>query len=278
MQLCLTCSQEMEILEPGFFYHPLCIPEFTAVPGMRGMSPYDLEIREDVIEVVRWAAANSKRSKQVELGCSEVGHPCSRRLAYRIAGVQPTGFANDPWPAVVGTAVHSWMEAAVASFQEAHGLQHWHTELEVQPDIYVKGHTDLYDSRRRLVLDWKFPSPENLRKMRIDGPSQQYQTQVMLYGAGHLRAGRPVDRVGIVAAGRQGWLKDLWVWTTDFSQQQADDALERVRQIGGWLLRSDLDDPNTWQQVPAQPDRLCTWCPFYRKSLDVASIAGCPGR
>lgn len=278
MQLCRGCGTRMEVLEPGFFFHPNCIPEFTSVPGMHGMSPYDLEIKEDLIEVVRWAAANSKRSQQVALGCSEVGHPCDRRLAYRIAGIGATGYANDPWPAVVGTAVHSWMEHAIGIFQDAHQLQQWTTEQEVDPSPFVKGHTDLYDAKRSLVLDWKFPSPDNLRKMRQEGPSQQYRTQVRLYGLGHLRAGRTVDRVGIVALGRQGWLKDMYVWTEKFDEMLAHQALDRVQRLGEVLIRADLDDPVTWQGIQAQPDRLCTWCPFYRRGTEAADAKGCPGK
>lgn len=278
MTLCLGCGSKMEVLEEGFHYHPNCIPTFTSVPGMHGMSPYDLEIREDVIEVVRWAAANGKRSKQVTLGCSEVGHPCDRRIAYRLAGVGGTGFSNDPWPAVVGTAVHSWMEQAIEFYQQAHNLSQWVTEEEVHPSPFVKGHTDLYDTQRKLVLDWKFPSPDNLRVMRKEGPSQQYRTQVRLYGLGHLRAGRAVERVGIVALGRQGWLKDMYVWTEEFDATLAMQALQRVDRIAARLMVSNLDDAGTWQGVAATPDRLCTWCPFYRRDFTEANAKGCPGK
>ncbi|HSJ75932.1 MAG TPA: hypothetical protein VK899_07115 [Gemmatimonadales bacterium] len=268
----------MELVEPVYFYHVGCIPLFPPIQGMRGMSEYDLGIKEDVIEVVRWADANRARSKQVALGCSEVGHQCDRRLAYRIAGVDPGGYSNDPWPAVVGTAVHSWMEEAVRLFQEAHGLDHWVTEMEVLPSPIVKGHTDLYDARRHLVLDWKFPSPDNLRKMREDGIPSQYQTQVQLYGLGHVNAGRKVERVGIVALGRQGWLKDAYVWTTEFDIAAANAAINRIYSIGNTLMDADLSDPAVWQAIPAVPTRLCSWCPWHRREKKVADEKGCPGK
>jgi hypothetical protein len=278
MTLCEGCQQPMEVVEPGFHFHVGCIPLFTPIPGMRGMSEYDLGIKEDIIEVVRWADANRGRSKQVALGCSEVGHQCDRRLAYRIAGVAPQGYSNDPWPAVVGTAVHAWMEEAVRLFQDAHNLDHWVTEMEVLPSPIVKGHTDLYDAKRKLVLDWKFPSPDNLRKMRDDGVPQQYVTQVQLYGLGHVNAGRQVERVGIAAMGRQGWLKDCWVWTTEFDIVAAQNSLERIYSIGKTLMSADLSDPVTWQQIPATPTRLCSWCPFHRKDFKIANEKGCPGK
>lgn len=278
MDSCLTCGQPVEVVEEGFLYHPHCIPTFTPIPGMQGMSFYDLELKEDIIEVVRWADANRSRSKQMQLGCSEVGHPCDRRLGYRIAGVPVTGFRNDPWPAIVGTAVHAWMEEAVNAFQQAHGLDHWVTEMEVFPNPLVKGHTDLYDAKRFLVLDWKFPSPDNLRKMRTDGVPGQYVTQVHLYGLGHEQAGRRVDRVGVVALGRQGWLKDVFVSTMEYDRQHAKDALARVYRIGNHLLNADLDRDQTWESIRAAPSRLCTWCPWHRPQMSSASREGCPGK
>lgn len=268
----------MTVVEEGFFYHVSCIPEFTPIPGMHGMSTYDLELKEDIIELVQWADANRRRSKQIQLGCSEVGHPCDRRLAYRIAAAPVSGFRNDPWPAIVGTAVHAWMEEAVNAFQKAHGLDHWITEMEVFPNPLVKGHTDLYDAKRFLVLDWKFPSPDNVRKMRNDGVPTQYMTQVHLYGLGHEVAGRRVDRVGVVALGRQGWLKDVYVHTTEYDRKHAQDALDRVRGIGNHLLASDLDADETWQQVAAAPSRLCTWCPWHQPQATKATKTGCPGK
>lgn len=276
--LCQGCGKPMEVVETGFFYHVECIPLFTPIPGMKGMSTYDLEIKEDIIEVVRWAQNNSRRSQQVALGCSEVGHECDRRLAYRIAGVDPGGYVNDPWPAVVGTSIHSWMEAAVNDYQAVHSTKQWITEMEVLPSPLVMGHTDLYDTQRNLVLDWKFPSPDNLRKMREDGPSVQYQVQVMLYGLGHRNAGRPVDRVGIVALGRQGWLKDMYVWTTEFDRSVAEQALARIYAIGGTLMNGDLGSPQFWQDVPATPTRLCSWCPWHRREKKAADQFGCPGK
>lgn len=279
MDVCRGCGQRMTVVEEGFFYHPLCIPQFTPIPGMGGMSPYDLEIREDVIELVRWASNHSKRSLQVALGCSEAGHECDRRIAYRMVNAPVAGYSNDPWPAVVGTSIHSWMENAVNDYQQVNDVARWVTELEVLPSPLVKGHTDLYDTQRKLVLDWKFPSPDNLKKMRENGPPQQYQIQVMLYGLGHVNAGRPVDRVGIVALGRQGWLKDMYVWTTEYDQSVAEAAIARIYGIGHRLIQLDIENNESgWEQIPATPSRLCSWCPWFRREATIASSKGCPGK
>lgn len=276
---CAGCHQPMIEIEPGFQYHPNCIPTFTPIPGMKGMSHYDLEIKEDIIDVVRWAQNHSRRSQQVALGCSEVGHDCDLRLAYRIANMPVTGFSNDPWPAVVGTSIHSWMETAINEYMKAHVMEErWVTEMEVLPSPLVMGHTDLYDVPRKLVLDWKFPSADNLKKMREEQPSKQYQIQVQLYGLGHVNAGRPVERVGIVGLGRQGWLKDMYVWTTEFDRSVAQQALDRIYAIGHKLITLDiLNNPDGWQQIDRHPTRLCSWCPWFRRDAKGVSEHGCPG-
>jgi len=278
-QICLGCRQPMEILEPGFFYHPGCIPAFTPVPGMHGMTMYDLELREDLINVIQWAQKSSRRSRQVQLGCSEVGHDCDRRIAYTMAGIQGPNVNTDQWPAIVGTAVHTWMERAFDEYQHVHGVAEWLMELEVHPSPLVPGHTDLYHVPRALVLDWKFPGSEALKKMRAEGPSRQYMTQVQLYGLGQLLAGYKVERVGIAAIGRQGWLKDLFIHTVEFDRAVAETALQRVYDLGGRLIEAEvLDHPERWNDIPATPSRLCLWCPFYARGTRSASDKGCPGK
>jgi hypothetical protein len=273
--VCVGCNKPLIESVEGFPWHPGCIPQFTEIPGTK-MTPFDMELREDLIAIIRWASNHAARSKQVALGCSEVGHDCDLRLAYKMAGAPVTGFGNDPWPAVVGTSIHSWMEQAIADYQAVHGISEWITEMEVLPSPLVKGHTDLY--RKGLVLDWKFPSPDNLKKMRDDGVPWQYQVQVHLYGLGHVNAGRPVDRVGIVALGRQGWLKDMFIWTTEFDAGIAQAALERIYRIGGQLIDLDIENhPEAYATIPRTPSRLCGWCPWFRRDVTEVSGRGCPG-
>lgn len=277
-ELCLGCGKIMEILEPGFFYHPNCIPAFTPVPGMHGMSMYDLELREDLLEVVQWAARNSARSRQVALGCSEVGHDCDRRIAYTMAGVQGPNVNTDQWPAIVGTAIHGWMEQAFNDFQGMHNIRDWLTELEIHPSPLVKGHSDLYHVPRSLVLDWKFPGPDSFRKMKQEGPSAQYMVQVQLYGLGQLYAGRSVERVGVVALNRAGWLKDIYIHTVQFDKQVAQEALRRVYDLGHKLITEKIVESGAWDSIPATPSRLCMWCPFYARGAKEVSSSGCPGK
>lgn len=238
------------------------------------MSTFEMLIREDLIEIIQWHNANAARSRQIALGCSEVGDPCDRKVSYRMAALAGPNTGMDPWPAIVGTSIHAWMESAVNSFQEAHNLSTWSTELEVAPNPLVKGHTDLY--RDGLVLDYKFPGRTNLSKLRSEGIPPNYLTQIQLYGLGHEQAGRRVERVGLVALGREGWLKDMLVLTVPYDKGHAEDALRRIYKLGDYLLSHELDDPQTWANIESSPSRLCSWCPMYRPGKAVDSH-GCPG-
>lgn len=275
-RLCRNCGV---IIDPSWphEFHVGCWPDFTKMPGF-DMTGFDIEVKEDLTEIILWAERNRGRSTQVGLGVSEVGQACDLKLAYRMANMPAIHNGMDPWPAIVGTSVHAWMEQAVNDFQHVHGIAEWFTEMEVYPSDLVKGHTDLYHAPRATVLDWKFPGSTNMRDMRKNGPSDQYQIQVQLYGLGHIRAGRPVKRVGIVALGREGWLKDMFVWTTEFDQEMAEKALARIYAIGGRMIDLGLPESGAWQEIERSPTRLCSWCSYWNRNENVASAKGCPGR
>lgn len=276
-RLCRKCGTLIALDWPHP-YHVQCWPDFDRMPGFE-MTGFDLDLKEDLDEVIRTSFKNAGRSKQVALGCSEVGQECTLRLAYRMADLPPVNNGGDPWPAIVGTAIHAWMEQAVTDFQAIHGTRRWLTELAVFPSDIVAGHTDLYDTETGTVLDYKFPSPDNFKKMKTDGPSAQYVTQVQLYGLGHERAGREVKRVGLVALGRQGWLKDLWVWTVPYDRAQALGAVERIYSLGAKMIELGLPESDAWQHIDRSPSRLCRgWCPYWNGNVTEASSKGCPGK
>ncbi len=275
-RVCPKCNLRIDKDWPGQ-WHVGCYPDFEIMPGF-SMTSFDLELKEDLTEVILNANRNSSRSKQVALGCSEVGQECDLRLAYRMADMPAVHNGGDPWPAIVGTAIHAWMEQAVTDFQAIHSTRRWLTELAVYPDTIVAGHTDLYDTENFVVLDYKYPSPDNFKKMKLDGPSVQYMIQVQLYGLGHIRAGRRVDRVGIVALGRQGWLKDLWVHTVPYDQEVALAAIKRIYDLGEKMISLGLPESGEWKQIDRSPSRLCSWCNYWNRNATEPGAKGCPGR
>lgn len=274
--LCRKCGDLISSFHGDVEYHPIgCWPEHLELPGT-GETPFDMAIKEELVEIIQWADSQSERSRQAGIGASEIGMECSRRLAYRIAGIPAAHKRMDGWPAIVGTAIHAWVEKAVKGFTAAHNDgSDWLTELTVLADPLIGGHTDLF--RPGLVLDWKFPSTDNLKKMIKDGWSQQYRIQLHTYGKGHEDAGRPVERVGIAAIARQGSLRSVYVKTEPYDRSVAQWGIDRVYKIGGYLIEHEAD-PERFENIPATPSRLCGYCPWWQRNMITgATEHGCPG-
>jgi len=279
---CDVCHLPMNGVEPGQRTHPFCFPHgpVTFDEPAGDMDGEAMAVRRELSDVILYAETNSERSQQVAIGPSEVGEPCDRRLGYRIAGIEPVN-EWDPWPAVVGTSIHTWLGDAFTAYEKFTNVGRYLTEAVVEPDDMVTGHSDLYDAERRMVIDWKTVSTKNLAKFKEEGPSESYVIQVNLYAMGQIKAGRPVDKVCLVALPRAGWLSGMYVWIDDYDPDIAQQALDRMYRIGGKLLDLDvISHPHRWAQVKATPSRLCGWCPFYRQGGDDgrgADADGCPG-
>lgn len=259
-ELCRDCGGRMDPLIKDQDYHITC--------GPRKMED---AVKHRIKEVIRWADSQSERSLQMGLGPSELGEECERYLAYRIAGVVGQNKYMDPWKAIVGTAIHKWLEDAVNQYQQAHGIHEFVTEAVVPIDDLVTGHSDLF--WRNCVWDYKSKGKDKLKQFRANGPTDKEVDQIQLYGLGQERLGRKVEYVGIIALPRDGWLEDISVWADKYDRRYAQSVLERPYRIAGGLLQqSEIN----WESVPAHPSKLCGFCPFYR-SGGPADSTGCPG-
>lgn len=236
------------------------------------MSPFEMVMREDLIEIIHYGSDQSERSLQTVLGCSEVGNDCDRAIAYRIAGTKPVNFP-DPLKSSMGTAFHTWLDAKTILFQQARGIDRWITETEVWPAEFLKGHVDLYDKWNYIVLDWKTSSAENIRLWRKEGIPHHYLVQIMLYGKGMINAGYAVKRVGLIGINRSGAVRDIVVLTVEYDEQIAIEALRRTWNIGKQI--SSIPD---FAKISSSPSRLCNWCSFYKGGSGPADAKGCPGK
>jgi PD-(D/E)XK nuclease superfamily len=266
--LCLKCGKLMTYgpsMDTG--YHPVCEPKTNQDLGV--------EVLEELTDIIRWTDNNSARSQQSTIGPSELGTDCDRRIAYRIAGIPETNSWMDPLPAIVGTAVHGWLERAMTSFQAVHYLDRWETELTVHPDPLVVGHCDLYDKDKQIVLDWKTTSPTKLKEWKRKGPPEHYKAQVNLYARGLIATGRPVSKVALVAIPRSGFLSEVQIWVDDYQPELAQAALDRLYGLAGVLLDqgADLD----FEAIPNTPGTGCSYCPWYRGGEKAADLSGCAG-
>lgn len=245
--------------------------------------PAASQLKRDLQDIILWNERSSPRSRQRAIGPSEIGNPCDRRIAYKIAGTEPANTDGDPWPAIVGTAIHGWLEKAIGRYQREKGDQGWLTEARVRPDGMVAGSSDLFHLPTGTVVDWKTKNSDYIKKLhRGEPPEPGYIVQINLYGLGHERAGREVKNVALVYVARSGWLNDTFVWHAKYDREIALQALERLYKIGFQLLDLDIENrPDNFAQVTSSPGDNCVWCPMFNKDMDPrvsASALGCPGR
>lgn len=210
---------------------------------------------------------NRPRSLQTTIGPSELGHPCSRRLVHKLVGTAPSN-TPDRGAAYIGTAVH----AALADALAKHG-NGWATEVPILiPGYNIPGNVDAWHAGDGLVLDWKVVGDTALKSAR-KGPSEQYRTQVHLYGLGIERSlpDAHVRTVAIAYVPRSGRLTNLILWSEDYDENVAEVALRRYESLQAVAALG----PSVAALVPTA-DAYCTWCPYWLPAAtDLAE--SCPG-
>lgn len=227
--------------------------------------------------VVRRASEQAPRSQQTHLGPSELGVECDRQVVAKLVGLPRTNHVGDPWPSVVGTAVHAWLEDAFSQDDPVR----WLTERRVAPVDEHPGTADLYDENTRTVIDHKVLGVTTHNELRTEGPSRQYFVQLMLYALGYFRAGYAVDAIAIAAWPRtKSTINGLYVWHHPITQDDwalvrtvLDQTKER-KTMADLVGRGLLDI----MEIPHTPSRMCFFCPIYRPEAATDGGYGCPGQ
>lgn len=220
------------------------------------------------------------RSQQVAIGPSEVGHPCARRIGYKLLNY-PERSSEPNWKATVGTYAHAGLEQVMdnANVRLAEGMTGQERFL-IEEDLVcgtigdqlLTGHCDLYDRVTDTVVDWKTVGPAQLKKYKAHGPGDQYRVQAHIYGRGWALRGFPVQRVAVMFLPRNGELRESYWWTEDYDEQVAVSAIARVT---GIKLTTDALGPAALPML-GTADAYCNRCPFFAaRSTDLT--AGCPG-
>lgn len=225
-----------------------------------------------LIDTITRAGIWTPRATQVAIGPSEVGHPCTRRLAYKLLDWdKPNESQGGSWSAQVGTAVHAYL-ADIFSKREG-----FLVEQRVTIRGNLTGTVDLYDTKNGVVVDWKTTGPSKLANYRKDGADPQHVIQVHLYAYGLAQAGADVKKVGLAYIPTSGQLSDAYFDVREYDPKIAEDAFKRIDNITQLLAVADVEaNPEMWSQIPAQSSRLCSWCPYF-KPFSKALDQGCPG-
>ncbi len=231
-------------------------------------------LKRDIVDMIRGRDAATPRHLQTELGPSEVAHPCSRRLAYGLAGVEKVTPPFDPLPAIVGTALHKWLESAATHANNVLGRQRWLSETRVNVAPGLSGSCDLYDTDTAMCLDWKAPGERRFAMYR-KAMNPVYITQIALYGLGFVNAGLPVENMAIMLLPRGGTLANAHLWLEPYDETMAVAALTNRERVIKML--ADFD-------VAQHPERFewlqrsscdCLFCPWF--SPDPTSPLMCGG-
>ena len=210
-------------------------------------------------------AAYAPRSRQTALGLSEVGDPCSRKLAYKSLGISKTNVMNDPWPSISGTAIHSWLADCFG--EDSNFL----VEKRVQAATGLGGTVDLYDISNSLVIDHKCVGTNSMKARMRDGMTQTQRVQLSLYALGLENEGHHPTQIACAYYPLGGRLDALYVILEPYERQVALDAIERINTLHGALEILSI------HQIPATPTSMCNYCSwFIPNSTDLA--LGCPGQ
>ncbi len=247
-------------------------------PLVSGNTQWASAKAREVADLLRRASARAPRSQQVHLGPSEIGVACDRQIVGKLVREAPTNHVSDPWPSIVGTAVHAWLAEVFA----ADNPMRWLTERRVVPHPDHAGTADLYDAQDFAVLDHKVLGETTMAKVRsANGPPRKYVAQLALYGFGYLREGFRVDRVGVLAYPRTGSSLDgIYVWEHAMDASMAEllaevfSDMKRRRGMAAEIEAGQL----RLEHVPTTPSQdECFFCPFYRPSASVDGV-GCDGK
>lgn len=220
-------------------------------------------LRSDLMQMITDRDRATPRHQQIELGPSEIGHRCLRRLAYGLTATERANPYYDPLPSIIGTATHTWLfEAAVEANLKLNRIR-WYAETKLEISQGLRGTCDLYDGDSETVIDWKVPGANRFTTYRKN-MSAIYRTQVHLYGKGFVNAGYKVKQVAICLLPRGGSLSSMHLWSEPYNETIADEAIGRREMV--IALCSDWDverNPDRYQWFATTPSD-CVFCPQWR--------------
>lgn len=123
--------------------------------GLESNTEWGRRYSRELRGVITRQATLAPRSQQVHLGPSEIGETCDLQVVSKLVGAPRTNHISDPWPSIVGTAVHAWLAQAFDDDNARDNMLRWVTETRVTPHPLYPGSADLYDAQEQAVVDHK---------------------------------------------------------------------------------------------------------------------------
>jgi hypothetical protein len=216
-----------------------------------------MTIANELIKALNSSSKGSARSQQKQVGPSEIGG-CRKKTWLRLNGYESTNPNTLRLAAIMGTAIHTYIEQAFERqdpFQDKYQL-----EVEVEYEGLM-GHVDMYDKENKEVVDWKTVKKSNLTYF----PSKQQRMQVQLYGYLLNKNNVEVNTVTLVAIPRDGDERDIVFHSEPYDESVALDGLK-------WL-----EEVKAMKEAPA-PEKDAFFCQHYCGFYDKSGKAGCMGK
>jgi len=202
----------------------------------------------DVRNIIEASIINAPRSLQTRIGPSELGNPCDRCLAHKLAGTPERPEAA--WLPFIGTAVHEKFEGIFLGHEFTRadlGMPgRWLPEHRVTVGtvngIEITGNTDLFDTQTGTVIDFKCVGTTTIKKAKAHGASLVYSRQAQLYAKGWADDGYTVNTTTILYLPRNSVsLADTYVWSAPYDRQIALDAIGRANLIAVAIAANGLE-------------------------------------
>ena len=199
----------------------------------------------------------TERSRQIQIGISEVGMDCRKCVARKLA-LTPR-MIDGAWYPFIGTAVHDALEKGFA--------ERWPDEYNLEERLYVHeykdlkltGSCDMFALNGSVVNDWKIVGKDVLAKARKGQIKNQYRIQAMLYGYGWEQKGYDITHVALSFLPREDKLENAAVVLVRYDKDIAVQALAEVESM------IDAAEIMGWQKViDKQPKAsFCFSCKRY---------------
>jgi hypothetical protein len=216
-----------------------------------------MSIANELIKAVTSSSKGSSRSQQKQVGPSEIGG-CRRKVWLKLQGAESTNPNTLRLAAIMGTAIHTYIEQAFERqdpFQERYILE---GEYEYEG---LMGHIDMYDKENCEVVDWKTVKKTNLTYF----PSKQQRMQVQLYGYLLMKNNVEVKTVTLVAIPRDGDERDIVYHSEPYDESVALAGLAWLKEV------------EQMTEAPA-PEKDAFFCQHYCNFYDKTGKVGCTGK
>lgn len=233
-------------------------------------------LRKELDYFIESAIDAHPRSQQEQIGPSEIGTPCTRKLGHKLAGTAPVNTVSDGWRATVGTAVHAWLAGMLERANTMLGQRRFLVEHTVTPgeigNDEFDGSCDCYDTETDTVVDWKIVGPTSLKRVKTHGPSVTYRTQLHAYARGWQREGKNVKHVAIYTLPAAGDFRQASFWSEPYDETVATQAIQRVSDVHSLVHTGGR---SVLGLLPTADDH-CSHCPYYQPNARDLTVA-CPG-